>query len=94
MGPNEDVDSCLRFAPGSENLFKGTNFEAFDYDNTWQANAGDYPTLRTEGRTIENFAGSISMEGSGLIDDPYIIETTDDWNSIANKNIILMQDLN
>ena len=88
------MNSCFRFAPTSENLFKGTNFEAFDYDNTWQANDGDYPTLRTEGRTIDNFAGSISMEGSGLIDDPYIIETTDDWNSIAEKNIILIQDLN
>ena len=88
MGGNKTVNSCLRFALTNENLenfFKGNKFEAFDYENTWQANDGDYPTLRTEGRTIENFAGSISMEGSGLIDDPYIIETTDDWNAIAEK---------
>ena len=63
---------CTKIALEENAQLKGSNYQFFDFVNTWVAVDGDFPVLRTGGVSkAEN--DLIQLEGRGTLLEPYLI---------------------
>ena len=65
-----DTSTCDLYDPTDVGEFHGSGFELFDYQNTWKANAGEFPTLKSDSLTKANSPALIALEGEGTFDSP------------------------
>ena len=80
-GTNNSNDICTKIGLDENGQLKGSNYEFFDFTNTWAAVDGDFPVLKSDGLSSDE-NNLFQLDGRGTLLEPYLIKSPADFLSL------------